>query len=65
MKIEIEKLNWKFKCVLQEMMKSAYEVATDQYGRKVLLYLMVPRDPSHFHPDIVKQLQKGDNNPFR
>ncbi|XP_030851927.1 pumilio homolog 3 [Strongylocentrotus purpuratus] len=51
------------KVILEEMMKAAYEVATDQYGRKVLLYLLVPRDPSHFHPDIVKQLQRGDDNP--
>ncbi|XP_072172777.1 pumilio homolog 3-like [Diadema setosum] len=51
------------KVIIEELMKSAYEVATDQYGRKVLFYLLVPRDPSHFHPDIVKQLQKGDDNP--
>ncbi|XP_041475303.1 pumilio homolog 3-like [Lytechinus variegatus] len=50
------------KVIIEEMMKNAYEVATDQYGRKVLLYLLAPRDASHFHPDLVKQLQKGDGN---
>ncbi len=49
----------------QEMLKSVNEVVLDQYGRKVLLYLLSPRDPIHFHPDIVKVLEKGDNNPHR
>lgn len=41
------------------------DLAVDQYGRKVLLYLLAPRDPIHFHPDIVKVLQDGDDNPTR
>ena len=47
------------------MMQSASELANDQYGRKVLLYLLCPRNPTHFHPNIVKQLEVGDNNPNR
>ena len=47
------------------MMKSISEIAEDQYGRKVLLYLLAPRDPTHFHPKIVEVLQKGDDNPTR
>ena len=46
-------------------MKHIGEVAEDNFGRKVLLYLLAPRDPLHFHPDIVKILQKGDSNPNR
>ncbi|KAH9495187.1 Pumilio 3, partial [Bulinus truncatus] len=51
------------KAVIDEMMKSIDEVVQDQHGRKVLLYLLVPRDPHHFHPDIVKILKEGDGNP--
>ena len=44
------------------MLKSVGEVATNMYGRKVLLYLLRPHDPVHFHPDIVKLLAMGDDN---
>ena len=45
------------------MMKSVAEIAGDQYGRKVLLYLLSPRHPTHFHPKVVELLQKGDDKP--
>lgn len=48
--------------LLDEMLKKLDEVAQDQYGRKVLLYLLCPRDPHHFHPDIVRVLQEGDQS---
>ncbi|XP_072023849.1 pumilio homolog 3-like [Amphiura filiformis] len=51
------------KVIIEEMMQSASALAQDQYGRKVLLYLLTPRNPTHFHPDVVKLLQGGDNNP--
>ncbi|XP_041360109.1 pumilio homolog 3-like [Gigantopelta aegis] len=50
------------KALLDEMLKSLDEVAQNQYGRKVLIYLLSPRDPLHFHPDIVHVLQEGDKN---
>lgn len=50
------------KAILDELIKSADELANDAYGRKVLLYLLASRDPLHFHPDIVSVLQKGDGN---
>ncbi|XP_074640966.1 pumilio homolog 3-like [Tubulanus polymorphus] len=50
------------KAILDEMLKAVSEVAFDQYGRKVLCYLLNSRDPLHFHPDIIKCLAKGDNN---
>ncbi|BFZ17092.1 hypothetical protein BsWGS_20131 [Bradybaena similaris] len=51
------------KVILDEMLKSLNEVVQDQYGRKVLLYLLCPRDSHHFHPDVVKILHEGDSNP--
>ncbi|KAK3730600.1 hypothetical protein QZH41_018820, partial [Actinostola sp. cb2023] len=48
---------------LKEIIANLKELAQDTYGRKVLLYLLMPRASTHFHPDIVKLLQKGDNNP--
>ncbi|XP_013407953.1 pumilio homolog 3 isoform X2 [Lingula anatina] len=51
------------KAVLQEMLKSLYEVCFDQYGLKVLLYLLSPRDQVYFHPDVIKVLELGDANP--
>ena len=46
-------------------MKSFAELVLDKYGRKVIIYLLSPRDPIHFCPDIVKVLQQGDGNPHR
>ncbi|KAK3606156.1 hypothetical protein CHS0354_010789 [Potamilus streckersoni] len=50
------------KALLEEMLKSTQVMFADQYGRKVLLYALCPRDPLHFHPDIVRVLQEGDKN---
>ena len=49
----------------QELLQSVGEVADDKFGRKVLLYLLQPRDPLHFHPSIVQILSQGDNNRHR
>lgn len=49
----------------QEIVKSLKEVATNSYGRKLLLYLLAPRDPLHFHPDVIKIMREGDDNEFR
>ena len=40
-------------------------MVNDKYGRKVLLYLMSPRDPAHTVPEIIELLQKGDSNAHR
>jgi pumilio family protein 6 len=50
------------KAILDEMMKSLEDLAKDLYGRKVLLYLLAPRSPLHFYPDIIAILQQGNNN---
>ncbi|XP_038067463.1 pumilio homolog 3-like isoform X2 [Patiria miniata] len=51
------------KVIIDEMMKSISEIAEDPYGRKVLLYLLSARNSTHFHPQVVQILQKGDGNP--
>lgn len=46
-------------------MSNCKEIAEDPHGKKVILYMLAPRDPGHFHPDIVKLLERGDGNPVR
>lgn len=50
---------------LQEIFKSLHDIAQNQHGRKVLQYLLCPRDPHFFQPDLVRILKEGDNNPHR
>lgn len=35
-------------------------IATDEYGRKVILYLVAWRDSLYFHPQDIELLKKGD-----
>ena len=53
------------KLVLAELLKDVASAARDKHARKVLLYLLAPRDKKYFHPDIVKKLQAGDSNIHR
>uniref|UniRef100_A0A671SU51 Pumilio homolog 3 n=1 Tax=Sinocyclocheilus anshuiensis TaxID=1608454 RepID=A0A671SU51_9TELE len=46
----------------QEMVSSLSEVIGNKYGKKVLLYMLSPRDPAHFLPEIIQVLKKGDGN---
>uniref|UniRef100_A0AAQ5XMF5 PUM-HD domain-containing protein n=1 Tax=Amphiprion ocellaris TaxID=80972 RepID=A0AAQ5XMF5_AMPOC len=48
--------------VLSEILASLDEVIGNKYGKKVLLYLLSPRDPAHLLPEIIKVLEKGDGN---
>ncbi|XP_075935917.1 pumilio homolog 3 [Anarhichas minor] len=48
--------------VLSEILASLDEVIGNKYGKKVLLYLLTPRDPAHLLPEIIKVLQQGDGN---
>lgn len=50
------------KSILNEIIPRIAELAGDPYGRKVLLYLINPRDRLHFHPDVVNILKQGDGN---
>lgn len=48
--------------VLSEILSSLEEVISNKYGKKVLLYLLSPRDPAHLLPEIIKVLEQGDKN---
>uniref|UniRef100_A0A8C2XA84 Pumilio RNA-binding family member 3 n=1 Tax=Cyclopterus lumpus TaxID=8103 RepID=A0A8C2XA84_CYCLU len=50
------------KLVKQAILLSLDEVICNKYGKKVLLYLLSPRDPAHLLPEIIKVLQQGDGN---
>lgn len=50
------------KIMFLEIQPSLQELAADTYGRKVLMYLLSPRSPAHFHPTTVELLKKGDGN---
>lgn len=49
---------------VQELMKNVDQLASDKFGRKVLLYLLKPRDPHNFTPDLIGILRHGDANPL-
>ncbi|EDL41649.1 DNA segment, Chr 19, Brigham & Women's Genetics 1357 expressed, isoform CRA_a [Mus musculus] len=48
--------------IISEIISSLPSIVNDKYGRKVLLYLMSPRDPAHTVPELIELLQKGDGN---
>ncbi|KAL4689578.1 hypothetical protein H8959_012369 [Pygathrix nigripes] len=48
--------------VEKEITRSLPSIVNDKYGRKVLLYLLSPRDPAHTVREIIEVLQKGDGN---
>lgn len=52
-------------CNSQELVSSLAEVLHNKYGKKVLLYLLSPRDPAHLLPEMVQLLEKGDGNAHR
>ncbi|XP_013371829.1 PREDICTED: pumilio domain-containing protein KIAA0020 homolog isoform X2 [Chinchilla lanigera] len=48
--------------IISEIISSLSSIVNDKYGRKVLLYLLSPRDPAHTVREIIEVLQKGDGN---
>ncbi|XP_042555323.1 pumilio homolog 3 [Dipodomys spectabilis] len=48
--------------IISEIISSLPNIISDKYGRKVLLYLLSPRDPAHTVREIIEVLQKGDGN---
>lgn len=42
------------------MYRSTAEMFNNEYGRKVITYLIVPRDSRFFIKDYVKRLETGD-----
>ena len=49
----------------QEICDSLEELCDHQYGRRLLLYLLSPRNRRHFSPQFVCLLSPGDNNQHR
>ncbi|KYO20831.1 pumilio homolog 3 isoform X1 [Alligator mississippiensis] len=50
--------------IISEINAALPNIINNKYGRKVLLYLLSPRDPAHFLPEIIKLLQQGDGNEY-
>lgn len=50
------------KGILEEMLRSINELFNNDYGRKVIAYLVTPRDPRFFLKDYVKRLETGDQS---
>ncbi|XP_053150234.1 pumilio homolog 3 isoform X2 [Hemicordylus capensis] len=50
--------------IISEMNDSLINIVDNKYGRKVILYLLSPRDPAYFSPAIIKILQQGDGNAY-
>uniref|UniRef100_A0A672LJ06 Pumilio homolog 3 n=1 Tax=Sinocyclocheilus grahami TaxID=75366 RepID=A0A672LJ06_SINGR len=48
--------------IISEMVCSLSEIISNKYGKKVLLYLLSPRNPAHLLPEIIQVLEKGDGN---
>ncbi|KFV07573.1 Pumilio domain-containing protein KIAA0020, partial [Tauraco erythrolophus] len=50
--------------IISEINASLPNIINNKYGKKVLLYLLSPRDPAHFVPEIITLLQQGDGNAY-
>ncbi|NXS59013.1 PUM3 protein, partial [Brachypteracias leptosomus] len=50
--------------IISEINASLPSIINNKYGKKVLLYLLSPRDPAHFVPEIIMLLQQGDGNAY-
>ncbi|XP_056592546.1 pumilio homolog 3 isoform X2 [Triplophysa dalaica] len=48
--------------IISEMLSTLSEIISNKHGKKVLLYLLSPRDPAHLLPELIQLLQKGDGN---
>lgn len=50
-----------FQTIIPEILNNMDELALDEYGRKVILYLVAWRDSSYFHPHVIELLKSGDS----
>lgn len=48
--------------VISELVRNRHEILKNKFGSKVLLYLMVGRNPCVITPDTIELLKKGDGN---
>ena len=53
------------KAVFPEIVEAIDAIAADRHGKKVLLYLVAPRSPKYFHPEVVALLAQSNDNPNR
>eukprot|EP00111_Clytia_hemisphaerica_P009198 TCONS_00027031-protein len=52
------------KALFPEILINIEELMVDQYGRKVLLYILKPRNNSNFLPEVQKLLEQADDNKY-
>lgn len=52
------------KTLLSEILSKIGEILKDQYGRKVIIYLLSARDKRFFTPKCITLLEQGDGNAF-
>lgn len=50
------------KVVLSELIEELDQLVGSDFGLRVLRYLVAPRSPTFFHPDILAVLSQGDGN---
>ncbi|CAL7951977.1 unnamed protein product [Xylocopa violacea] len=50
------------KIVLSEIQNHLTDIALNDYGKHVILYLIARRNSHYFAPNVVKYLEQGDNN---
>ncbi|KFU89129.1 Pumilio domain-containing protein KIAA0020, partial [Chaetura pelagica] len=50
--------------IISEINSSLPNIINNKYGKKVILYLLSPRDSAHFVPEIITLLQQGDGNAY-
>jgi len=49
-----------FQTIIPEILSIMDELALNEYGRKVILYLVAWRNSSYFHPQVIELLKSGD-----
>ncbi|CAG7838179.1 unnamed protein product [Allacma fusca] len=52
------------KAIVQEILSNIADVMSSDSGRKVILYLLAPREKNFFDQDTIQYLATGDGNPF-
>ncbi|NXF39460.1 PUM3 protein, partial [Nyctibius bracteatus] len=50
--------------IISEINASLPNIINNKYGKKIILYLLSPRDRAHFVPEIITLLQQGDGNAY-
>ncbi|XP_001599242.1 pumilio homolog 3 [Nasonia vitripennis] len=50
------------KILLQEVLNNLSDIVLNDYGRRVILYIVARRDTHYFHPALVEYLKEGDGN---